>query len=459
MPRLVLQPSKYWRVGRRQPPYPSATSPGRRPIAWCCRRYWNAFVAPGYLASGITILIATGLHRPATEAEVVEILGPEIASAYAWGNHNARQLSEHRNLGVTSSGTPVYIDERFVSADLRLTLGFIEPHLMLGYSGGRKLVAPGQAARETITVLHSPKFMRDPRAVEGSIEDNPLHRELLEIARMAGHSFMVDVALTRDRRIAGVFAGDLVQAHRRGVEFVSRVMLEMLEEPVDAVITTAAGYPLDLTFYQAVKGITAASHVVKPGGKILLMAACQEGPGAPEFRRMLQTCSSWEQFLNRHRRDARRDRPVATREARPHRPPGGASFLCAGSRRRVLSPPLGNRILLCLRQRRGPGALPRPRFDHRRHPRGTLRAGQVPQASRVRGTAGGSSQAGVADTLTRRVQEAGEPDDELAWRPPDAFPRGGRRGAAPCREARSLPGGLRGNSWTPPSDPRRLEAA
>jgi nickel-dependent lactate racemase len=252
----------------------------------------------GIPREGVTILIATGLHRPATEAEVVEILGPEIASAYRWGNHNARQLAEHRSLGVTASGTPVYIDERFVSADLRLTLGFIEPHLMLGYSGGRKLVAPGQAARETITVLHSPKFMRDPRAVEGSIEDNPLHRELLEIARMAGHNFMVDVALTRDRRVAGVFAGDLVQAHRRGVEFVSRVMLEMLEEPVDAVITTAAGYPLDLTFYQAVKGITAASHVVKPGGKILLMAACQEGPGAPEFRRMLQTCSSWEQFLN-----------------------------------------------------------------------------------------------------------------------------------------------------------------
>ncbi len=332
----------------------------------------------GIPRDGITILIATGLHRPATEAEVVEILGPEIASAYSWGNHNARQLSEHRNLGVTSSGTPVYIDERFVSADLRLTLGFIEPHLMLGYSGGRKLVAPGQAARETITVLHSPKFMRDPRAVEGSIEDNPLHRELLEIARMAGHSFMVDVALTRDRRIAGVFAGDLVQAHRRGVEFVSRVMLEMLEEPVDAVITTAAGYPLDLTFYQAVKGITAASHVVKPGGKILLMAACQEGPGAPEFRRMLETCSSWEQFLNAHRRDARRDRPVATREARPNRSQGGASFLCAGSQRRVLSPPLGNRILLSLRQRRGPGALPRPRFHRRRYPRGTVRAGQVP---------------------------------------------------------------------------------
>src|SRR6185436_6627115 len=231
----------------------------------------------GISRESITILIATGLHRPATDAEIREIVGEPIAAAYRIENHNARELSEHRALGKTASGTPVYVDERFVSADLHITLGFIEPHLMLGFSGGRKLVAPGLAAQETIKVLHSPRFMRDARAVEGSIEDNPLHRELLEIARMAGHHFMLDVSLTRDRKIAGIFAGNAVEAHRAGVAFVSRVMLETLREPVDAVITTAAGYPLDLTFYQAIKGITAASHIVKPGGKILLVAACEEG--------------------------------------------------------------------------------------------------------------------------------------------------------------------------------------
>ncbi|MFB3778399.1 MAG: nickel-dependent lactate racemase [Bryobacteraceae bacterium] len=252
----------------------------------------------GIARDRIVILIATGLHREATEAEVAEILGPQIASTYRWGNHNARRLSDHRPLGATASGTPVYIDERFVSADLHLTLGFIEPHLMLGYSGGRKLIAPGQAARETIEVLHSPKFMRDPRTSEGSIEDNPLHEELLEIARMARHDFMVDVALARDRSIAAVFAGDPVAAHRRGVEFVSRVMLELIGEPVDAVITTAAGYPLDLTFYQSLKGVTAAQHIVKPGGKILLLAACDEGAGTPEFRGMLKGFPSWQGFLD-----------------------------------------------------------------------------------------------------------------------------------------------------------------
>ena len=255
--------------------------------------------AAGIARENITILIATGLHRPATESEIQEICGEEIAAAYRVVNHDARNLTSHRHLGSTASGTPVYVDERFIAADLHITLGFIEPHLMLGYSGGRKLVAPGLAAQETIKVLHSPKFMRDERAVEGSIEDNPLHRELLEIARLARHDFLVDVALARNRAIAGVFAGHPERAHRAGVEFVSKVMLETLDEPVDAAITTSAGYPLDLTFYQAVKGVTAASQIVKPGGQILLAAACQEGAGAPEFRRMLLEGGSDAEFLAR----------------------------------------------------------------------------------------------------------------------------------------------------------------
>ena len=257
----------------------------------------------GIARERITILIATGLHRPATDAEIRQICGERVAERYQVANHHARALEEHRHLGETRSGTPVYIDERFVSAGLHITLGFIEPHLMLGFSGGRKLVAPGLAAQETIKILHSPKFMRDGRAVEGSIEDNPLDRELVEIAAMARHDFVVDVALGRGapqaRPICGVYAGDPVKAHRRGVEFVSDVMLETLEEPVDAVITTSAGYPLDLTFYQAIKGITAAAHIVKPGGKILLLAACEEGAGAPEFSRMLRESPSDVEFLRR----------------------------------------------------------------------------------------------------------------------------------------------------------------
>jgi nickel-dependent lactate racemase len=260
-------------------------------------------VRAGIPRERITILIATGLHRPASDAEIREICGEAVAARYRVVNHDARNLDQHRHLGATASGTPVYIDERFVAAGLHITLGFIEPHLMLGFSGGRKLIAPGLAAQQTIKVLHSPKFMRDARAVEGSIEDNPLHRELLEIAGMARHDFVVDVALGRGapgaRPICAVFAGAPVEAHRRGVAFVSEVMLEMLEEPVDAVITTSAGYPLDLTFYQAIKGVTAAAHIVKPGGKILLIAACEEGAGAAEFSRMLRENPSDREFLRK----------------------------------------------------------------------------------------------------------------------------------------------------------------
>jgi len=246
----------------------------------------------------ITILIATGLHRGATQSEIQQICGEQVASAYRAVNHNARALAEHRHLGSTARGTPVYIDERFIASDLHISLGLIEPHLMLGYSGGRKLIAPGLAAQETIKVLHSPKFMRDPEAIEGSIASNPLHRELLEIARMARHDFALEAVLARDRSIAAVFAGQPEQAHQRGVEFVSSTTLETLDGPVDVAITSAAGHPLDLTFYQTIKGVTAASHIVKEGGRILVVGECSEGSGAPEFTRMIEEGKSDAEFLD-----------------------------------------------------------------------------------------------------------------------------------------------------------------
>jgi len=251
----------------------------------------------GIPVEGITILIATGLHRGATEDEINTIVGPEIAAKYRIVSHDAKVLSDHVYLGATGRGTPVHIDRRFIEADLHITLGFIEQHLMLGFSGGRKLIAPGLAAQETIKVIHSPRFMREPMATEGSIASNPLHAELLEVARMARHDFMLDVTLTQARKISGVFAGDPVQAHAAGVAFVEQTCLEHLEEPVDAVITSAAGYPLDLTFYQIVKGITAATHIVKPGGRILVVAQCAEGVGSPEFARRLSGMRDFKSFL------------------------------------------------------------------------------------------------------------------------------------------------------------------
>jgi lactate racemase len=260
----------------------------------------------GIAADSIIILIATGLHRAATREEVDIIVGPETAAKYRVVSHNARALEEHRYAGETRRGTPVYVDERFVSADLHITLGFVEQHLMLGFSGGRKLIVPGLAAQETIKVIHSPRFIREPLATEGSITGNPLHEELLECARMVRHDFIVDVALTQERKIAGVFAGDPVKAHAAGVEFVEKACLEEVDESADVVITSSAGFPLDLTFYQSAKGITAAAHIAKPGGRILIIAECAEGMGSEEYARMVKNMKGgYAEYL-----DQVRDLPV-----------------------------------------------------------------------------------------------------------------------------------------------------
>lgn len=253
--------------------------------------------AAGIPKDGVTILIATGLHRAATREELDIILGPEIAAGYRVVSHDARDFAAHRAVGTTRRGTPVYVDERFVAADLHITLGFIEPHIMLGFSGGRKLIVPGVAAQETIKVIHSPRFMREPLATEGSIEGNPLHEELLEAAALARHDFILDVTLTQERQISGVFAGHPVKAHAAGVEFLVSNSLTPLDGLVDAVITSSAGYPLDLTFYQCLKGLTAAQHIVKPGGKMLLLAECAEGIGSPEYARLLKAYRGHAEFL------------------------------------------------------------------------------------------------------------------------------------------------------------------
>ena len=261
--------------------------------------------AAGIPIDGVTILIATGLHRDATPEELDIILGPGIAAQYRVFSHDARDLAAHRPLGTSSRGTPVYIDERFMAADLHLSLGFVEQHLMLGFSGGRKLVAPGLAAQETIKVIHSPRFMREPMATEGSIRENPLHAELIEIAAMARHDFILDVTLTPERAISGVFAGDPVKAHAAAVSFLETTSTAQIPALADAVITSAAGYPLDLTFYQTVKGVTAAQHILKPGGRLLVLGECSEGMGSPEFARMVANYAGHSDFLDEIRDGAR----------------------------------------------------------------------------------------------------------------------------------------------------------
>lgn len=231
----------------------------------------------------ITILIATGIHRPNEGEELAEMVGRDLMDSYRILNHFSQKPEDHGYLGETRNGTPVYIDRTYLESDLKITTGLIEPHLMAGYSGGRKAVCPGVASIETMKVMHGPELMEHPKSAVGILDGNPFHIEATEIALMAGVDFNLNVAIDKQRRITGVFAGDMVESHRVGAQFVEKQAKVTLPAPADAVVVSSAGYPLDATFYQAIKGLLTAVEIVKQGGSILLVAACSEGIGSKPF--------------------------------------------------------------------------------------------------------------------------------------------------------------------------------
>jgi nickel-dependent lactate racemase len=254
--------------------------------------------AAGIPRQRIEILVATGLHRANTPEELVAMTNPEIVERYRIRNHVARNADEHAHLGCTARGTEIWIDRGFLEAELKVVTGLIEPHLMAGYSGGRKGVAPGLAGVETMKSLHG-MAMLEEHLGPGIIDGNPFHQDLLEIARRVGVDFLVDVAINRARALTGVFAGDIERAHAAGVQFVEGEVRVDLDAPADIVITSAGGYPLDDTYYQSIKGLVAALNVVKRGGTIILAAALIEGIGSAEFQRLLRDTRRPEDFIAR----------------------------------------------------------------------------------------------------------------------------------------------------------------
>ena len=251
----------------------------------------------GISPENITILVATGLHRPNHRDELVEMVGPAIVDRYRIENHDGQNLAEHTYLGDSPRGVPIWIDSRYVSADLKIATGLIEPHFMAGFSGGRKLICPGIAALETIKVWHGPDFLEHPQSESGMLKGNPVHEENTWIARQAGCDFIVNVVIDADRRPLKFVAGDMVEAFEEGVEFVRGVVCDTVAEPVDIVVTSGAGYPLDVTFYQAVKGLVGALPIVKDGGTIILAASMTDGIGSPEFKRLFREHASLEAFV------------------------------------------------------------------------------------------------------------------------------------------------------------------
>ena len=242
-------------------------------------------LAAGIPASGITVLVATGLHRPNEGEELVELIGDSwVLDTVRVENHFARDDAAHVDLGRTETrGTVVRIDRRFVEADIRIATGLVEPHFMAGYSGGRKVIAPGLAHAETITTFHSSRFMADPAAVNCNFAGNPLHEEQLEIVKLVDGALALNTVIDEDRNLSFVNFGEILASHHEAVDFVRDFCEVEIPRQFSTVVTSAAGYPLDKTYYQTVKGMVGAMDILAPGGDLIIASECSEGIGSAEF--------------------------------------------------------------------------------------------------------------------------------------------------------------------------------
>lgn len=232
----------------------------------------------------ITLLIATGCHRGTTRQELVNKLGAEMAEKEHILIHDCAAEEDMVDLGILPSGGRLRINKAAVEADLLVAEGFIEPHFFAGFSGGRKSVLPGIAARETVYANHCSQFIDDPHARAGILEGNPIHRDMVWAARKAGLAYIVNVVLGGKGQVIGAFAGDFDEAHRAGTEFLASLCQKEAPE-ADIVVTSNNGYPLDQNIYQAVKGMSTAEVACRKGGVIVIAARCEDGNGGEVFWR------------------------------------------------------------------------------------------------------------------------------------------------------------------------------
>ena len=252
----------------------------------------------GVPAEAVTILIAVGLHAPVLGAAVRDLVGEVVAAQYRVINHfGARPVSLAR-VGQTPAGTPAVLAREWVEADLRVATGVIEPHLMAGFSGGRKAVCPGIAGDETVRAFHAPRFIEHERALPGYLEGNPTHEEALAVADLAPPHFIVNATVDRAARLTGVFAGPMREAHEAGVAFLRKHISRPVPGPCDILVTTNGGWPLDASYYQCQKGLLTGLPILAPGGTFLFAAACEEGLGQREFTDTVLAYETLDEFLS-----------------------------------------------------------------------------------------------------------------------------------------------------------------
>ncbi len=248
----------------------------------------------------ITLLNGLGTHRKQTPQELAAMLGQAILGRYRCVQHDAWDDDNLVSLGRTRFGHPVRVNRLYMEAEVKILTGFIEPHFFAGFSGGPKGVLPAIAGADSILANHGAPMVGHPNATWGVTHGNPIWEEMLEVAFRTRPTFLLNVTLNRARDITGVFAGDLQQAHAAGCDFCRQSVMVPVPHLFDIVITTNAGYPLDLNLYQAVKGMSAAARVVRPGGAIIIAAECWDGiPAHGQYANLLRAADSPQALLER----------------------------------------------------------------------------------------------------------------------------------------------------------------
>jgi nickel-dependent lactate racemase len=246
----------------------------------------------------ILLLNQIGTHRPNTRAELERLLTPEVVRNYRVINHEPENEAALTQFGTMRDGTPALINRHLAGANVRIITGFIEPHFFAGFSGGIKGIIPGCGGLHSIMSNHGFKNIGDQRATFGVTTGNPLWEELRDVARRVGRSFLLNVSLNEERKITGVFAGDIIEAHRAGCEFVRHSAMQKVKSPFEIVVTTNSGYPLDLNLYQAVKGMSAGARILEKGGLLILACECREGiPPRSPLEKLLHEANGPEEIL------------------------------------------------------------------------------------------------------------------------------------------------------------------
>jgi nickel-dependent lactate racemase len=232
----------------------------------------------------VTVLVATGTHRGNTPDELRRMLG-DLVDTTRVVNHDARDASSLVWCGEHGAGVPTWLNREWVEADVRITTGFVEPHFFAGFSGGPKLVAPGLAGLDTVLVLHDARRIGSERATWAVCEGNPVHDDVRAIAAATGVTYALDVVLDAEQRITAAFGGAILAMHEVARDHVRATAMAPVDDLFDVVVTTNSGFPLDQNLYQAVKGMSAAATVVRPGGLIVAAAECRDGfPDHGDFR-------------------------------------------------------------------------------------------------------------------------------------------------------------------------------